>query len=327
MPGPQDRVLKPTPAPDHVPPGQSDISKEGNRPAENDAPREARGEPRADLRERLKRLPPNHPSSPLRGDGSRNPVSPDGTRDALTTSDPEDQTDQGLDAQDRARIDPDGSWHWKGRDLLPEPSRIGDSTVEECREAEGRDADGNYGDHGLTPAMRGIEAELEHGKLVDKTAEYALKSANRFKEKLAKLIDRYPGADPKELAHEIHDGIRYTLIFEFEHYTESVEHGQTKLADAGYVRIETKPSWHADEYKGVNSRWCDPASRLMFEVQFHTQESWDAKQKTHDAYEKIGTLNIPIEEAEQLRTYQRQVSAAVRIPPGALEIQPYKKEE
>jgi hypothetical protein len=328
MPGPQDQVVKPMPGPDHVPPGPPDAPREANRPAETA------------LQERLNRLKPNHPSSPRPDDGSRKPLHADSGKDELSHSDEveptagpvqetasgsQGQPDQGLETQDQPRIDADGSWHWRGRDLRPEQSRIGDRTIEECREAEGRDADGNYGDHGLTPAMRRIEAALDHGKLVDKTEEHALKSMDRFKEKLAKLIGRYPNADPKELAQGIHDGIRYTFIFEFEHYTECVELGHGEITDAGYIRIETKPSWDAAEYKGVNSRWRDPASSLLFEVQFHTQESWDAKQKTHEAYEKIDTLNVSVEENERLRAHQREVSASVRIPPGALDIQPYKK--
>jgi len=63
----------------------------------------------------------------------------------------------------------------------------------------------------------------------------------------------------------------------------------------------------------------------MFEVQFHTQDSWQAKQKTHVTYEKIQDPRTSVDEVERLRAYQRQVSSEVRIPPGALEIQPFKK--
>ena len=45
---------------------------------------------------------------------------------------------------------------------------------------------GSYGDTGLTPAMRRIEDQLEHGELVPETEKYALKSLDRFQEKLAK---------------------------------------------------------------------------------------------------------------------------------------------
>jgi hypothetical protein len=203
---------------------------------------------------------------------------------------------------------------------------IAERALAKCHDAEGRNMDGKYGGHGLTPAMRRIEAEFDHGHLAEDTEKYALKDPDRFKEKLAKQIERYPGADPAELASNIHDGVRYTFILDFEHYAEGVETGQARLTDAGYDRIETKPSWDSDEYKGVNSRWRDPATGVMFEVQFHTEESWEAKQRTHEAYEKIQAIGTPIDEVERLRAYQREVAAEVRIPPGALEIPPYKRE-
>ena len=344
MPGPQDRVLKPTPAPDHAPPGQSDISKEGNRPAENDAPREARGEPRADLRERLKRLPPNHPSSPLRDDGSRSPFSPDGTNDDLpspdeveltaertrdTTSVPKDQADQDLDAQDRARIDPDGSWHWKGRDLLPDRSRIADSVIEKCRGVEGRDVNGKYGEHGLTPAMWRVEANLEHGQLVEGTEKYALKSPDRFKEKLAKLISDEPDCDTQELASRINDGIRYTFCYADDRYSSGVMEVLEAMTTAGFELYERKNAWadHAKSYKGVNSTWLDPDSGLRFEVQVHTRASWEAKQESHREYEIIESLRATPEEKMKARDRQDRVFAEVPVPPNARHIPSYRRED
>ena len=204
-------------------------------------------------------------------------------------------------------------------------SEITDKAVQKCREAEGRDADGNYGEQGLTPAMRRIESQLEHAHLADQTEKHALKDPARFKEKLAERIGRFPNADPNDLAAEIHDGIRYTFILKFDHYTDGVSLAQSKLAEAGYDRIETKPGWHGEEYKGVNSQWEDPTSGVRFEVQFHTSESWDAKQTTHEAYETIRSNKASVEEVESLRAYQREVSATVAIPPGAFDIPAYRK--
>ena len=41
------------------------------------------------------------------------------------------------------------------------------------------------------------------------------------------------------------------------------------------------------EYKGINTRWVTQEGQ-RFEVQFHTSESFHAKQNvTHDAYERL----------------------------------------
>ena len=229
-------------------------------------------------------------------------------------------------ASDPPRIWADGSWEWKGQRLKPGAGKIADEMLSRCRAAEGRTVFGTYGESGLTPAMRRVEAQLEHGHLVPDTEKFALKSADRFKEKLAKLIARSPGAEPSELAAGVHDSIRYTFLFEASHYTHGVADACQRLTDQGYELIESRPSWDKDEYKGVNSQWRDLATGLFFEVQWHTPESWDAKQKTHVAYEKINDKRTPIAEVERLRAYQREVSAMVAVPPGALQIRPYKKE-
>src|SRR5215813_1176146 len=171
----------------------------------------------AELRERMERLPPGHPSSPYNDDGSRKPPVPDPfehdypipgdpdyqpdtpsgpetnqARDA-SGDDPRDHAsevsesgpDQELPPEDGARIDDHDSREQKERRL----SQITDQAVARCSEAEGRDANGNYGERGLTPAMRRVESQIQHGKLVADTEKYALKSADRFKQKLVERIN------------------------------------------------------------------------------------------------------------------------------------------
>jgi hypothetical protein len=224
---------------------------------------------------------------------------------------------------DRARAAADGGWRWKGLELSPAANRIADQELAGRRAAEGRDAEGGYGEAGLTPAMRRIEAKLEHGTLVPDTERFALKSPDRFKEKLAKMISLEPDSAPGDLARRIHDGIRYTLLFESRHYSDGVREAESRLADEGCSLVWRKPNWTGEEYKGINSQWRDASSGQLFEVQFHTPESWNAKQQTHGAYEKIENPSMTLEERERLRAYQREVAASVKVPPGALEFAPY----
>ncbi|MGN6174275.1 MAG: hypothetical protein ACTHPS_15230, partial [Streptosporangiaceae bacterium] len=80
------------------------------------------------------------------------------------------------------------------------------------------------------------------------------------------------------------------------------------------------------EYKGVNTRWLDQQSGLRFEVQFHTEQSWIVKQETHDAYVKIHDVRTPLEEREQLRDFQREISAQVLQPPESEDIPDFRKD-
>jgi hypothetical protein len=218
-------------------------------------------------------------------------------------------------ASSRVSVPAGGGWKGKGLELDPAANRIADEALAARRSAEGRDAEGNYAETGITPTMRQVEAELEHGTLVSDTERFALKSADRFKEKLARLITRYPDQPVAELAATIHDGIRYTLLFPAERYTEGVAEATRLLGNLE----QRKPSWAGDDYRGVNCRCSDGATE--FEVQFHTLESWEAKQKTHDIYEKLCDQETSPPERGRLEREQRQVMSAVPVPPGALGIE------
>lgn len=229
-------------------------------------------------------------------------------------------------AGDQSRFTGDGAWTWKGLELGPDANRAADNGLAVRQAAEGRDAEGNYGAAGLTPAMRRIEAELAHGTLVPDTEKFALKSPDRFKEKLAKMIERYPGQPCDELVSAIHDGIRFTFLFPTQDYTAGVTDATQALSDHGYNLRIRKPSWQEGDYRGVNSRWCDTESGVLFEVQFHTPESWEAKQKTHDIYEKLcDTRSTTPREREQLEEQQQLIVAAIPVPPGVETITYYRK--
>jgi hypothetical protein len=222
---------------------------------------------------------------------------------------------------------PDGGWSWKGLRLDPPANRVADQQLEARRAAEGRRTDGSYGEQGLTPAVRRVEAQLDHGALVPDTEKFALKSPDRFKEKLAKLTERYPDRDVSQLASAIHDAVRYTFIFDPADYTDGVQAAEQNLAAEGYRLQLRKPSWDDADYKGVNSRWQDPRSRTWFEVQFHTPESWEAKQATHDIYEKMADPRTTPWQRSQLEDQQQKISARVTIPDGAAGIAHYRAED
>jgi hypothetical protein len=261
------------------------------------------------------------------GDGGRDPETRD--KESRETGARDNTVDHGPRPPDRdaPRTTDDGGWEWKGLRLGPEANRIADDAIAARRSAEGRDSQGNYGDDGITPAMRRVEASLEHGSLVPDTEKFALKGPDRFKEKLAKMMERRPESSPSELTEEIHDGIRYTFVFDADHYTDGTKEVCAELTELRYEITRLANRWSGEEYKGINSQWNDPQSGQSFEIQFHTPESWDAKQKTHDTYEKIENPETPVREVEQLRAYQREVSSGIELPDRWKEITDYRKPE
>jgi len=273
-----------------------------------------------DLRARLERLPDGHPSSPYRDDGSRKPPAADLAELEIPLPDE-------LPSEEE-RTNPDGSWDWKGNYLTPEESRVADQALAKCREAEGRDANGHYGDRGLTAAMRRIEAQLNHGHLVEDTEKFALKEPNRFKEKLAKVISDEPDSDPAEIVSRINDGVRYTYTYADEQYSSGVMEVCGSLADAGFEMYERKNVWvdESKAYQGVNSSWMDHESKHLFEVQIHTPTSWRAKQEGHLAYEIIQASSSTPEERAAAAQLQERIFGGVPIPPGVSDIPSYRKE-
>jgi hypothetical protein len=297
-------------------------SREADRPPEVQSPQ-------ADLTARLERLPVGHPSSPYRDDGSRKPPPLDLSKYELPLPNESDSpASQDVPAADQARIGPDGSWEWKGYELSREQSQMADRAIVECFDAEGRDVNGDYSTQGLTPAMRRIEAQLEHGHLVEDTEKFALKDPDRLKEKFAKLIRDRPGADPSTLVQRINDGVRYTFIYDDTHYSSGVMEVSDAVSTTGYELYERKNAW-VDEtkvYQGVNSTWREDSHGVLFEVQVHTPASWRAKQESHDAYEVGESLSSTEEQRTDTARRQKEIFAKVPIPPGVVDIPSYRKE-
>jgi len=224
------------------------------------------------------------------------------------------------------RTGPDGSWEWNGRHLTPEQRLIAENALSRCRVAEGRNVFGSYGHSGLTPAMRRVEAQLERGQLLPDTEDRALKSPDRFKEGLADLIARHPDKSAEELSYEVHDGIRYAFVFDTEHYAEGTLQVHSRLKGNGFELEARWNGWESREYKGINSRWRDPAHDLVFEVQFHTASSWDVWQQAQGSYQKIIDPRTPPAERMQLRAVHAEKSAVISVPPGSTAIPDFRKE-
>jgi hypothetical protein len=317
--------------------GRLDQARALGLPPDEEYTRDAHGEASQEEREASHDAPADDLSGraanelPVVGDLNYRPDVPrapeaDHTRDAIGDDHKSPAADRDSDrelppADQERHSDPD-SREREERDL----SQITDEAVGKCREAEGRDADGNYGERGLSPAMRRIEAQAEHGNLVPEAEKYALKSHDRFMEKLKEMVDSEPDKSIEELAREIHDGIRYTFLLDPEDYVVGVRELTSKLEENDFELGVVKNTWGNDEYKGINTRWLDHESEVRFEVQFHTEESWTVKQQTHDAYVKIHSIDTPVDERERLRDYQREISAQVLQPPGWEEIPDFRKE-
>jgi hypothetical protein len=178
----------------------------------------------------------------------------------------------------------------------------------------------------ITPAIRRIEAEDPGRHLAG--LDYRLKGEDRLKEKVADELEARPGLTAAQVLSSIPDSVRFTFRYDDERYASGVRADLTRLRVAGFELAKPlKNSWPSDQYKGINTQWREPETGQRFEVQFHTRASFEAKQLSHGAYERIRNPQTSEPELDELRDFQRQVCAKIPVPPGATEIDdPPRKE-
>jgi len=156
--------------------------------------------------------------------------------------------------------------------------------------------------------------------------KFRLKGDDRLKEKVAEQLKAEPEKTSGEVLRKIPDAIRYTFCFQPENYVRGYYDIKATLEGYGHEMYLSNNSWSGQEYKGINTRWVTQEGQ-RFEVQFHTPESFHAKQYiTHEAYERIRNPMTSRRELRELHAFQRAVSSQIEIPDGAARIPDYKKE-
>ena len=119
------------------------------------------------------------------------------------------------------------------------------------------------------------------------------------------------------------DTIRYSFQYKETRYTQGVRTDIERLKDQGFKLHKLKNSWSEEQYKGINSQWIEPETGQAFEVQFHTRISFEAKQLTHGAYERLRSKQADSFEELVLEAFQKKVTGEVPVPPGAEGIPDY----
>ena len=124
---------------------------------------------------------------------------------------------------------------------------------------------------------------------------------------------------------EIGDAVRYTMIVPTETYTPAVQQAMSQMEARGYAPEHLKNYWPGgDGYQGINFNYSvpcapSPSGRLVFELQFHTPESFAFKMKSHDLYEIVRSARDPDAKRAAWDEQARQ-AAAVPVPAGVLAI-------
>jgi hypothetical protein len=208
--------------------------------------------------------------------------------------------------------DPPGSWRGEGgRYLGP---AVNDRVDAECGRVTECEQDK------ISPALRAAESQDPDRHLIG--FEHRLKGPDRLKEKVYDGV-QFLKRSPEEAVSHVHDAIRYTFQYKEARYTQGMQDDIGRLKDQGFELERLKNSWSCEQYKGINSQWIEPDTGQRFEVQFHTRISFEAKQLTHGAYERLRSGQADSFEDLVLEALQKKVTGEVPVPPGARSIPDY----
>jgi hypothetical protein len=203
---------------------------------------------------------------------------------------------------------PDGSWigeeHGRRFALDPAANRAADHFLSDAAQVEPRLSDQihSIANHVPGARMRGYP-------------DFVLKSAESFKRKLATELLEFPNRSLEGHLAGMKDSVRYTMEIPAGDYADGVSTAVHDLQAHGFENVTFKPSWHVpDGYKGLNSTWRDPETGRVFELQFHTPESFEAKMQTHELYEAQRLPGVPESEVARLKAEQGELFHRVPVP-------------
>ena len=120
---------------------------------------------------------------------------------------------------------------------------------------------------------------------------------------------------PRYQLDRFNDALRYTIVYPEAIYWQAIANAHTELNAQGFIWGIEGGGWKPDgRYKGLNVTM-HTASGYKFEIQFHTQRSLDAAERTHAAYEEKRQLPPYSPRAIEIQASCAQTWANVPVPP------------
>jgi hypothetical protein len=149
--------------------------------------------------------------------------------------------------------------------------------------------------------------------------QHRLKSLDSLTRKISTEMT-FEGKTAGEVTTEINDSLRYTMTTSGGQFVSTARRVLAKLDSEGYIIQKVKNTWvDGNSYKGVNVEMTGPDGHL-FELQFHTPESYALKQATHAQYEEFRLDTTPLDRKISLYDEMSGQSAHLQHPPGIDEL-------
>jgi 8-oxo-dGTP pyrophosphatase MutT (NUDIX family) len=132
-----------------------------------------------------------------------------------------------------------------------------------------------------------------------------------------KGIDKGKRGIPPEMW--IQDALRYTIVFHPAVFSRQVQDALYRFQEKGYEIVAEENSWApGDSYSGLHYNLRTPHGVIM-ELQFHTGESFELKQKTlHPMLEEFRQSTTPLKRRQELWDAMTSYWDAVELPKDVL---------
>jgi N12 class adenine-specific DNA methylase len=127
------------------------------------------------------------------------------------------------------------------------------------------------------------------------------------------LLKGRPQAD---IAAGMNDVLRYTMILDPDQYAAGAQSVLDGFVARGFTIVDADNTWApGNVYQGINAVLRAPNGAL-FELQFHTPESFAAKSSTHADYELARDPSKTLEERQAAHDRMAVLQSGVTVPPN-----------
>ena len=148
--------------------------------------------------------------------------------------------------------------------------------------------------------------------------ENRLKTAASIEEKIRRTAERM-GITEQEAAGFLDDTLRYTALLPVDAFVSQYLSMMRVLKAQGVEVVTIRNTWQpGTPYKGLHLYLRKDG--VLFELQFHTQESYDLKQRLHAMYEEARMAETPKKRRNELLAEMRKQSKELTEPQGIGEI-------
>nr|WP_279323525.1 DUF1073 domain-containing protein [Clostridium botulinum] len=173
----------------------------------------------------------------------------------------------------------------------------------------------------ITTVMNDIAKEL-NSKMYG--LEFSVKTASSVEDKIARK--KKIGFTEKEAIESMGDIVRYTQLCEHDKIADNTLKTIEILTEKGYdvIEIDNKYLDTISDYKGVHINAISPEGQ-KFELQIHSEESMDVKNKIHPLYEEARNVNTSKERSKELSQIMKNISSKLPKPKDIDNIKNYKK--